>query len=46
MQEFQGTYDGKVAIRVVYHPTKFGKDSLIIKEIIAKNVTCVRLLVN
>ena len=28
MQEFQGLYDGMVAIRVVYHPTKFGKNSL------------------
>ena len=46
MQEFKGTYDGLVAIRVVYYPTKFEKNSLKIKEIIANILTCVRVLGN
>ena len=46
MQEFQDTYGGMVAFRVVYHPTKFEKNSLKIKEIIAKSLTCVRVLVH
>ena len=39
--EMRGMYDANMAPCIVYVPTKFGKDSFIIKEIIAKNVISV-----
>ena len=45
MQEFQSMYDANVACTIVYNHTKFGLIPLKIKEIIAKSLTCVRVLV-
>ena len=44
--EMRGMHGDNVAPYIVYIPTKFDKNLFKIKEIIAKKLTCVWLLVN
>ena len=44
--EMRGVYDAKMVLYIIYKPTKFEKNPLKIKEIIANILTCVQVLVN
>ena len=44
--EMRGMYDVNMAPYIVYIPTKIDKNSLKIKETVAKKLTCVLLLVS